>query len=78
MKSIDVILQILRDKGLKKAELARACGARRQIVEYRLNNKDMTVNTFVTMVNSVGFKVVVMPTITRTPKESYEVTQIEE
>ena len=78
MKAAEVIKQILAERGIRKTELGRACGARRQIIEKRLSNRDMETGTMVKMLNGIGYKVYAVPATVAQPRGSYEITAPEE
>lgn len=69
MKPNEIIEAIMKDKGISKAQLGRACGVespdpnnksyQTDIISKRLKQKKMGVDLFVQMLDAMGYTVIV-------------------
>ena len=74
MRIREVIESILKDKGMKKSEIAHSEGVSLQLINYRMHQtKRMTISVAVQMLNGCGYKLVAIPKGSPLPKDSYEV-----
>lgn len=74
MKSLELIESILKDKGMKKSELAHAAGINPQLVNYRLKKVvNMTIPSMVQLLDACGYRLVAMPKTEKVKTGWYEV-----
>ena len=81
MKANEAIREIMKETNVSQSTLANRTGLTRQAVYERLKQKSnsskdphsLATSAFVQLVKGLDYKVVVMPSSARTPKDSYEV-----
>ena len=76
MRGRDILKEVMTEKSLSNAELAKRLNVSNATIWERLNNKnvkDMPVSLMTTMLRAMDYKVIVVPANTRLPEGGYEV-----
>lgn len=73
MKSTEIVKAIMGVRGITNGKLGSAIERNADVVNKRLNQKELTAGVLAEMVNAMGYKVVVMEVTTKTPEGSYVV-----
>ena len=74
MKAGEALKSIMKKQNVTQSVMARRLNAKsRQVVGMRLNMDNLSVHTVNEMCKALGYKIVLMPDTTPTPKDAYEV-----
>lgn len=74
----EVLKEIMKATGIKKANIAHSENISPQLVNFRFTSKDMVTASAVQMLRGCGYKLVAMPKGDPLPKNAYEITGDEE
>lgn len=73
MKALDAIIEVMRINGVTKTALGRRIGKTDAAVGMKFHQKSITVSSIDEMARALGYKIVLMPDTTPTPKGGYEI-----
>lgn len=73
MRATEIVKAIMRKNGVTNGKLGNAIERNADIVNKRLNQKELTAGVLAEMVSAMGFKVVVMDVNAKTPEGAYVV-----
>lgn len=71
MKAVEAVKEVMREKGFTNGKLGNAIERNADVVNKRLNQKDLTAGVLAEMLNAMGYKVVVMEAEAKTPAGAY-------
>lgn len=71
MKAVEVVREVMREKGFTNGKLGNAIERNADVVNKRLNQKDLTAGVLAEMLSAMGYKVVVMEAEAKTPAGAY-------
>lgn len=71
MKAIEIVKAIMKYRNMTNGKLGNAIERNADVVNKRLNQKELTAGVLAEMVNAMGFKVVVMDVNAKTPEGAY-------
>lgn len=75
MKATRIIREILAEKNMRISVLAKMVGQDRRIVDKRIRQDGITIDSLDKLVKALGYKIVIMPIEKRLPEGAYEVEQ---
>lgn len=73
MKATEIVRAIMKVKDMTNGKLGRAIERNADVVNKRLNQKELTAGVLAEMANAMGYKVVVMEATIKTPDGAYVV-----
>lgn len=73
MKAIEIVKDIMKKKGFTNGKLGNAIERTGDVVNKRLNQKDLTAGVFAEMLGAIGYKLVIMEADAKTPNGAYVV-----
>lgn len=71
MKAVEIVREAMREKGFTNGKLGNAIERNADVVNKRLNQKDLTAGVLAEMLSAMGYKVVVMEAEAKTPNGAY-------
>ena len=74
MRIQTILTEIIKEKGLKKAEFARRLGILPQTLHSRLTQEGIGIYCTAEMAKALNYRVVLVPDTAKLPAGSYEVT----
>lgn len=75
MKATKIIREILAEKNMRISVLAKMVGQDRRIVDKRIRQDGITIDSLDKLAKALGYKIVIMPIEKRLPEGAYEVEQ---
>ena len=73
MKAIEIVKALMKEKDMTNGKLGSAIERNGDVVNKRLNQKELSAGVLAEMVSPMGYKVVVMPATEKTPNGAYVV-----
>lgn len=73
MKATEIVRELMKKEGLTNGKLGNAIGRNADVVNKRLNQKELTAGVLAEMASAMGYKVVVMEATAKTPEGAYVV-----
>lgn len=71
--AVDVVREIMKETGYTNGKLGNAISRNADVVNKRLNQKELGAGVLAEMVAAMGYKVVVMKNDAKVPEDAYEV-----
>lgn len=71
MKAVEIVKAVMKEKDMTNGKLGNAIERNGDVVNKRLNQKDLSAGVLAEMLGAMGYKVVVMEADTKTPVGAY-------